>query len=120
MEMAGNSTLIGLPAAYFLKKNAIVFSPLPDRAYPLRLLYSYRVSPMTSDTEQPDAPEQYHEFLALLATKDGFLKDNRDPSQIINKIDDYLKLFKQDAQDRNEDTPRMVRITQDWSSEFLY
>lgn len=120
MEMASNATLIGLPAAYFLKKNAIVFSPLPDRAYPIRMLYSYRVTPMTSDTEEPDVPEQYHEYLACLATKDGFLKDNRDPSQVEQKIAEYKALFKQDAQDRNEDIPRSVRVTQDWSSEYLY
>lgn len=109
----------GTPQCYFLKKDCAVLKPIPDNAYVIRMLYSYRVSDMTNDNQEPDAPEQYHELLACYATKDGFLKDGSDPSQIEKKIGSYLTLMRQDAQDRTEDVPRMVRFTQDWNLDYL-
>jgi hypothetical protein len=46
--------------------------------------------------------------LAILATLDGFLKDQRDPSAFMAKRDKYLELMKQDAEERQVNLPRQV------------
>lgn len=110
----------GTPAIYFLKKNCVVLKPVPDTAKTLVLDYSYRVSDMVYDNETPDAPSQYHEYLAVLAACDGFLKDGRDPSPFLEKRNTYLALMKQDAKNRNVDVPRMVRTLADDDYGFIY
>lgn len=110
----------GTPQAYFLKKDCAVIKPIPSSVWTLRMNYAYIVTDMTSDTEEPDVPTQYHELLALYATKDGKIKDESDSSLIDNKIKEYLDLMKQDAQDRTEDVPRMVRSTEDWNLDYLW
>lgn len=102
----------GCPTSYYLKKDCIVLRPYPDQAYPLKLTYSYAVSEMTEDTDQPDVPVQFQEYLALLATRDGFLKDNRDFSQFQGKISEYQALMHQDADQRNIDAPRSIVLTE--------
>lgn len=94
--------------SYYIRKNKLILVPPPDTAYPLRLTYSYRVTDMTLDTDVPDVPEQYHEMIALLAAYDGFIKDDRVPSTLIAKIDDYKERLKRDADERTVDTPRQV------------
>lgn len=110
----------GTPQRYFFKKDCAVLKPIPTQVWTIRMLYSYLVQDMTNDNEEPDAPTQYHELLACYATKDGFLKDGSDPSQIEKKIAAYLELMAQDAQDRTEDVPRMVRSTEDWNLDYLW
>jgi hypothetical protein len=67
---------------------------------------------MTQDTDQPDVPVQFQEYSALLATRDGFLKDNRDFSQFQGKISEYQALMHQDADQRNIDAPRSIVMTE--------
>jgi hypothetical protein len=101
----------GFPSGYYLKKNCIVFRAIPDLAYPVLLTYSYMVSDMTLPTSVPDVPVQYQEYIAILATIDGFLRDGRDPSAFLEKKKDYLELMRQDADQRQVDGPRMVVST---------
>lgn len=104
----------GLPYAYWLNKNYITLVKVPDQAYTLQLLYSYLIADMTADSDTPDIPEQYHEMIAIYATLDGFLKDQRDPNPVFaQKIAMYEEMMKQDSQNRNVDTPRMVVVTGD-------
>ncbi len=99
---------IGQPQYYFLKKNRLVLMPAPDTILPLRLYYSPLVADMLLATDIPDVPPSYHEFLAVLATVDGMLKDQRDPSNIIIKRTYYETMLKQDAQERLQDSPRSI------------
>jgi hypothetical protein len=111
------SMTTGTPAAYTLKKNCFVLRPIPDIVYTLYLDYTYLVEDMTSNSSIPDAPLQYHEYIAVLATIDGLLKDQRDPSPMFAKRDFYLGMMKQDAEERTVDSPREVLST---TSDFGY
>lgn len=117
IESQGWSVGPGYPAIYYLKKNCFVLKATPDNTYPLILTYSYQVADMTAETETPDAPDEYHEYIAILATLDGFMKDQRDPSPFIEKRDFYRELMKQDAAQRKIDAPREVVSTEDGGCE---
>lgn len=113
VEASFFGTGTGFPSAYYLKKNSFVLVKCPDQAYTVAMLYSYLVADMTSDADTPDIPTQYHEYIALLAIEDGFLKDQRDPNPMLTmKKEYYRKLMKEDAQNRAVDTPREVVVTQ--------
>lgn len=105
-DLVPNQT--GRPQFYFLKKNRIVLWPAPDSALTLRLYYSPLVADMTLATDIPNVPYSYHEMLAVLATVDGMLKDQRDPSSVIMKRTYYETMLKQDAQERLQDAPRSI------------
>lgn len=96
------------PEAYYLKKDRLVLVPVPNVALTLRMYYSPRVEDMSLDTDVPNAPEQYHEYLAVLAAWDCLLKDGRDPSTLAVKIKYYDELLTQDAQQRQVDAPRRI------------
>lgn len=101
------------PVTFFLEKNCLIFRPVPDNAYLIRMYYSYRVSDMVNSTDVPDVPTQYHEYLAVLATIDCFLKDQRDNTQFVGKKEYYEKLMRESATDRMVDRPREVVMTYD-------
>lgn len=103
----------GAPSVYYLKKNCIVLKAVPDRTYPLRLTYDYQVSLMTSDSEVPDAPVDYHEYIAVLATIDGLLKDGRESAQFNEKKKAYVELMRANMEQRQIDQPRHVVCTED-------
>lgn len=109
-----------LPVSYYTKKNCVVLRPIPDQAYPIRILYSYRASEMSGDSDTPDVPIQYQEYLAVLACIDCFLRDQRDPAPFFAKREMYLQSMKADADQRNVDSPRMVVTTEDDGWELYY
>lgn len=98
----------GQPLYYFIEKNMLVLFPAPDTAQVLRMVYSYQVTDMTLDSDTPDVPESYHEFVALLACQYGFLKDGRVNELLLSKIAKYEETFNQDAEDRQQDTVREI------------
>jgi hypothetical protein len=103
-----------LPVTFFLQKNCLILRPVPDTStYILRLHYQYRVADMVFPGEEPDVPQEYHEYIAVLAAIDGFLKDQRDPSPFFDKRTYYEQSLKQSSQDRMEDKPRDVVVTWD-------
>lgn len=111
----------GTPSLYYIKKDCLVLRSVPDRAYPMQMLYSYAVSEMVSDTEVPDVPVQYQEYLSVLATIDGFMKDQRDASQFLTgKKESYKALMKQDADQRNVDFPRSIVSTENDGYEVFF
>ncbi len=115
------TTKTGAPSVYCLKKNCLMVRPFPDQTYTMRLYYSYRIEDMVDTTDVPDVPEEYQEYIALLATFDGFLKDQRDPNPMLKtKADQYIARMKQNANNRNVDFPRMVRETEVASYGYLY
>jgi len=101
----------GDPLFYVFNKNDIVLQPVPNTVRELRLTYSYMVADLTSDSQSPDLPEQFHEYIAVIATRDCFLKDGRGLAPIQAKLDDYKATMRQIAEQRNVDTPRMVVAT---------
>lgn len=109
-----------MPAIYYLKKQCFVLKATPDNTYPLILTYSYQVANMTADGETPDCPDEYHEYIAILATLDGFLKDQRDPGPFIAKRDFYRELMRQDAAQRTVDAPRYVISTDDTDADVVW
>jgi len=113
---AGNTT----PSGYYLTQDRIVLVPPPDQALLLRMWYAHTVTDMSSSTDVPDVPEQYHEYLAILATLDGLYKDGRDPTPFLAKKEYYETLMKQDAQRRREDQPRGIVSTHDEGFEVLF
>lgn len=98
----------GDPAFYVLKKSRVKVFPAPSVGYHVRLFYSYLVEDMVVDTDVPDVPEAYHEYLACLATQDGFMRDGRVPDLILKKIAEYEKQMDQDANERLVDQPRQI------------
>lgn len=118
-DLVPNQT--GTPQFYYFKKNRITVRPAPDMARTLRLYYSYLVTDMVNPTDIPDIPTSFHEYLAVLATQDGLLKDGRDNAQILMKKGYYENLLKQETQDRNEDVPRgIVQTGNDMTQMFGY
>lgn len=103
----------GLPYAYYIKKNRFTILPAPDQTYTMRLYYSPRVIDMAISSDTPDVPPQYHEYIAVLATIEGFIKDGRDMNPMLEKKRFYLDLMKQDSENRNVDYPRQVVVTDD-------
>ncbi len=109
----------GTPLQYVLKKNRITLDPVPDNTYTLRLYYSNLPVDMTLDTDVPGVPGEYHEYVAVLAAMDGYVKDDRIPDNISMKRDRYLMLMKQEAEDRKIDVPRHF-ITSDDDYNVLF
>lgn len=106
----------GAPAYYYLQNNNLMLVPVPDKVYTLRLEYTYFITDMVNPTDEPDAPPQFHEYIALMATRDFMIKDMRPLGNIKTKLHEYEVLLKQAAQNRNDDGPRMVVATDsmDW------
>ena len=102
----------GIPYNYIINKASFSLWPVPNSVETLRLWYAPRVADMTADGDIPDAPEDYHEYIAILATRDGFLRDGRSLVPIESKLMYYEQLMEQSAENRNVDSPRMVVATE--------
>lgn len=102
------------PVTFYVEgQNCLVLVPPPDQPYVIRMKYSRLVADMQYSTETPDAPRQYHEFLAILGALDGFMKDQRPSDQFQKKLEYFEGLLKRAATDRMVDKPRMIVNTQD-------
>lgn len=120
MEGARLNFGTGKPATVTIFKDCLLFRPMPDTAYPIRLFYSYKVTPMTDDLNVPDVPLQYQEYIALLAARDGFSKDEREPSTMFReKFAEYKDMMKKDQIQRNRAQPRRVVRTQSDGFDFI-
>lgn len=102
----------GDPQFYYLQnQNLIMLVPTPSRIITLDLKYAYRVADMSADSDLPDIPAQFHEYLAVLATRDCLIKDGRPLTPIEAKLQHYELLFKQLAVQRTADGARMTTTT---------
>lgn len=102
----------GQPVAYNIRRNILTVAPIPDQAYPIYLYQSYQCIDMALAADLPDCPEDYTEYIAVLATLDGFLKDQRDPSPfVVAKQEKYLKMMERDMADRNVSQPKSIVVT---------
>lgn len=119
LEQVSQST--GCPVAYNIRRNIVTMRPIPDNAYTMYFHQSYRVVDMVNPTDIPDVPDDYTEYIAVLATLDGFLKDQRDPSAFVAaKQDKYETMLKRDAQMREVSAPRTVVVTEDMAPGYLF
>lgn len=104
----------GLPCVYNIRRNLVTFRPIPDQAYTVYLYQSYQVADMVNAQDVPDCPEDYTEYIAVLATIDGFMKDQRSPSDfLIAKQKMYEENLVADAVERDESSSRRVVVTED-------
>lgn len=100
--------LSGDPEMYFFMQNSLVLKPTPSRLVEIHLEYAYNVVDMVNDTDVPDAPEQFHEYIPILATRDCLIKDGRPLDSINSKMAMFEELLKQIAVQRRADSPRMI------------
>lgn len=107
------------PETYVMGKDRITLFPTPDQALTMRLYYSPLVADMSSDSDEPDVPEQYQELIALLAAENGFIKDDRVPSNLKAKLDEYKKDLDALADQRKQDRSRRV-VTRERFSDSDY
>lgn len=108
-----NPDVSGTPNWYYFSKNLLILAPVPDSIQEIHLEYSYLVADMVNDVDIPDVPEEYHEYIGILATRDCLFQDERSLAPIQAKLDHYETLFKQAAQTRHKDSPRMIVQTND-------
>lgn len=102
----------GPPSFYWFQNNNLMLDPVPDNTYPLHLEYTRLVRWMDGPGAVPDAPEQFQEYIVLMAVRDFMVKDMRPLGNIETKLKEYEELLKQMAQQRRDDGPRMIVSTQ--------
>jgi len=107
----------GAPFNYIINKDTFTLIPTPDQAYTLHLWYAPHVDDMVADIDTPDVRPMYQEYIAILAARDGFLRDGRTLAPIESKLAYYERMFNETSERRNEDSPRMVVSTNDYSSD---
>lgn len=93
---------------YILNKDTFTLKPAPKSVKTLRMEYSRLVADMVDLADVPDVPAQYHEYMAILAARDGFLKDRRSLAPIESKLIYYEGMLKKDVEQRRQDQPRTV------------
>lgn len=98
----------GAPFNYIINKETFTLIPTPDQAYTLHMWYARHVDNMVADIDTPDVPTIYQEYIAILAARDGFLRDGRSMSPIESKLMYFEKMMNETSERRNEDSPRMV------------
>lgn len=101
------------PQLVTIGRDCLILRPIPDIAYPMRLWYSYLVDPMNNDLQVPDVPPQYHEYIAVIAAWDGYMKDQRNPTIMDEKRKYYKDMMQKDQIQRNRSKPRHVIRTMD-------
>lgn len=104
----------GVPVCYFIKKNRLVLFPAPQTANTIRMLYQYKPAVLVNGDDVPDVPDEFQEMIAVLAARDGLLKDGRDPSVLDGKIQYYNKLMDSAKAQRKVDESRFVQVTGDY------
>ena len=103
----------GTPSCAYVKQNIMSIFPAPDTSgQTLRIYYSYLVADMVNPTDNPDVPYQYEELIPLLASRDAFIKDQRDPAPLDQKIAYYDEMMKKDAEQRDISQGRRIVTTE--------
>jgi len=110
----------GNPKAYVVMKDSFLLFPAPNSANTMELWYNKKIEPMSLAQDVPDVPSQYQEYIAILACYNGFIKDDRVPSVLETKKQQYLDLIKKAAESRQHDFSRSVRCYDDETSGFYW
>ncbi len=112
------ATVAGDPTNFHFNQDTFSLTPVPNRIITMRMDYAYRIADMSADGDTPDAPEQYHEYIAILAARDGFLKDGRSLTPIESKLAYFEKMFKQGSDQRNPGGTRMIVASGDGFGQY--
>lgn len=105
----------GQPIQYYIKKDRFTVQPAPAiQNQQIRLYYSYKIPDLVLTTDVPDVPEEFMEYVALLAAYNGFIKDDRAPENLNAKILEYKERLKQMADDRMQDASRHIVETEEY------
>lgn len=112
------SDTTGAPGFYYFQQNNLVLAPCPDGIYEMHLEYSYYVADMVNSGDVPDAPQQFHPYIAYLTARDCLVKDGRSIVSVETQLKDYETLLKQIAVQREADGARMVRQTNSLDSDW--
>jgi hypothetical protein len=112
------SDTTGAPGFYYFQQNNLMLAPVPDGVYEMHLEYSYYVADMVNTTDVPDAPQQFHPYIAYLTARDCLVKDNRSLVSVETQLKDYETLLKQIAVQREADGARMVVSTNSLDSNW--
>lgn len=100
---------------YFIAGNRLYLRPTPTSTFQIRLWYVPRVQSLSSDTDVPGIPEEYHEILAeyaaiqvLAKSGEGIWKERSDVFQV--ELTNLLETI----EIRNQQSEQMI-ITDEWS-----
>lgn len=97
--------------SYYLVKSTLYLAPPPKTAgRTLRLYYVYRIADVANDSDTPDVPVEFHEYLANLVALRCFLKDGRDASFIVRMTEMVEKQLDAEAIERTQDHASTVVI----------
>ena len=102
----------GTPAFYYVQKNNLILAPVPNSILTMHLEYAYYVTDMVATSDIPDAPQQFHPYIAYLTARDCMVKDGRPINSIETQLAQYETLLKQIAVQRQNDGARMVISTE--------
>lgn len=86
------------PTHFWLKKNYIELMTPPDRILTMHLLYAPLVVAMSADSDIPDVPSQFHELIALYATRTCYLRDDKVNSLVTERIAQFEALIASNEQ----------------------
>ncbi len=116
-QISAFSQTLGTPANYVLKQDRFMLYPIPDTTnQTLNLYYSYKIAALTSPSQVPDIPEQYHKVISAYMGRMGKAKDDADPASINLIIGAFESEMLQLAEDRQYQQPRMVIETDTYNS----
>jgi hypothetical protein len=104
-------TVNGAPQTYTTMRNSFVLWPIPDAIYEVHCEYNYQVAALSADGDIPDMDDIWHEYIAILTTRDCLIKDGRPLAPIESKLVRYEELLKQVSIQRQADSSRMVVVT---------
>lgn len=102
----------GQPEGFYLSKDRLVLVPAPtNSAWVLEMEYAYIIASMTDDADTPDVPTHFQEYIAILAAYNCFIKDDRVPSNLLEKKNWYEDQLDNSADARIQTNTRMIVVT---------
>lgn len=102
----------GTPEAFYLKKDRLVLIPTPTTAtFTIEMDYAYQIATMSSDSDVPDVPTHFQEYIALVAAYNCYIKDDRVPTIIQEKKTEYEDQLDEAADARVMTGSRQVIVT---------
>lgn len=100
-------------AAFYLLKSTLWLAPFPSTVRTIRVYYTYLVAETTSDSDVPDVPPEYHEYIAMKVAEKCFIKDGREATLVMQNIMEVEKSLEADAIERNQDHASRVVVVSD-------
>lgn len=101
------TTTNGTPTHFYMLKDSVNLVVPPDTAHPLEMIYAPLASDMVSGSDVPDLPDQFHEYLVLLAAETALMIDDRVSSLVDARLKFYDDLISANEQ-RVLNAPRYI------------